>query len=153
LPRALQPVVAAQASRSPVLLPTGSATILVVEDEALVREVTTSMLRELGYQVLGAADGEEALRVFGAHAADVDLLLTDVVLPGAIRGRELAERIKAVRPEVRTMFMSGYTQNSIVHHGRLDDGVVLLGKPFKREDLAQRVAQVLASDAVSAATK
>ncbi|HVZ10143.1 CHASE3 domain-containing protein [Rhodopila sp.] len=143
LPRARQPAVAATQMQAPVNLPQGTATILVVEDEAMVREITTVMLQELGYQVLQAADGEEALRVFGEHASTVDLLLTDVVLPGQMRGRELADRIKAVRPSIRTLFMSGYTQNSIVHHGRLDDGVALLGKPFKREDLAQKVAEVL----------
>jgi CheY-like chemotaxis protein len=143
LPRALQPVASGPSVRSPVSLPHGSGTVLVVEDESLVREITCAILRELGYHVLEAKDAEEALLVFGAHAAEVDLLLTDVVLPGAIRGRELAERITALRSDIRTLFMSGYTQNSIVHHGRLDDGVALLSKPFKREELARSVAQVL----------
>ena len=127
----------------PADLPEGTATVLVVEDEPAVREISTEILRDLGYRVLEAADGEEGLRVFGAHAAEVDLLLTDVVLPGSLRGRELAERVTAVRPEVRVLYMSGYTENSIVHHGRLDDGVHLLGKPFKREQLARKVAEVL----------
>jgi CheY-like chemotaxis protein len=108
-----------------------------------VREIAVAILRSLGYRVLEASDGEEGLRVFGAHAADIDMLLTDVVLPGRVRGRELAERITAIRPQVKVLFMSGYTENSIVHHGRLDDGVQLLGKPFKREHLARKVAEVL----------
>ena len=131
------------AARAPVELPRGSATVLVVEDDAAVREIACAILGDLGYRVLEAADGEEALRVFGANAAAVDLLLTDVVLPGRLRGREVAERVAAVRPEVRVLFMSGYTENSIVHHGRLDDGVQLIGKPFKREQLARKVAEVL----------
>ncbi len=129
---------------APVELPRGSATILIVEDEPAVREVAVGILSELGYHVLEAGDGEDGLRVFGQHAAAIDLLLTDVVLPGRIRGRDLAERITAMRPEVRVLYMSGYTENSIMHHGRLDDGVQLIGKPFKREQLAQKVAEVLA---------
>jgi CheY-like chemotaxis protein len=132
-----------QRPRQPIALPRGPATVLIVEDEPPVREIAAAILGELGYQTLEAGDGEEALRVFGAHAGSVDLLLTDVVLPGKVRGRELAERIKAVRPEVKVLFMSGYTENSIVHHGRLDDGVQMIGKPFHREELARKVAAVL----------
>lgn len=147
LPRAAG-TAAAVASRTgaPVELPRGSATVLVVEDEAAVREIACAILSDLGYRVLEAADGEEALRVFGSNAAAIDLLLTDVVLPGRVRGRELSERVQALRPEVRVVFMSGYTENSIVHHGRLDDGVHLVGKPFKREQLACKVAEVLGTD-------
>ncbi len=86
------------------------------------------------------------LHVFGAHAAAVDLPLTDVVLPGALRERDVAERITAVRPEVRVLFMSGCTENSIVHHGRLDAGVQLISKPFKRDQLARKVAEVLRAE-------
>lgn len=144
LPRAVGTALpAGQRSGPPIALPRGSAMILVVEDEPSVREIAVAILGDLGYRVLAAADGEEGLRVFGAHAANVHLLLTDVVLPGKIRGRELAERITAIRPEVRVLFMSGYTENSIVHHGRLDDGVHLVGKPFSREQLARKVAEAL----------
>ncbi len=146
LPRAIGGLVPnMQRSGSPVELPHGSATILVVEDEAGVREIAVAILRNLGYRVLEAADGDQGLLVFGAHAAEIDMLLTDVVLPGKVRGGELAERITAIRPNVKVLFMSGYTENSIVHHGRLDDGVQLLGKPFKREQLARKVAEVLAA--------
>ncbi len=136
-----------QRSLAPVDLPHGSATVLVVEDEPAVREIATAILGDLGYRVLEAVDGEEGLRVFGANANSVDLVLTDLVLPGKLRGRELAERVTAVRPEVKVLFMSGYTESAIVHHGRLDDGVQLIGKPFKREQLARKVADVLAQDA------
>ncbi|NEU14254.1 response regulator [Methylobacterium sp. BTF04] len=144
LPRALGMVrVTGQRSVSPIELPRGSATVLVVEDEPAVREIACAILGDLGYRVLEASDGEDGLRVFGANAASIDLLLTDVILPGEVRGRELAERILAMRPEVKVVFMSGYTENSIVHHGRLDEGVNLIGKPFKREQLAVKVAEVL----------
>jgi len=144
LPRAIGAATAnGQRNGVPADLPHGTATILVVEDEAGVREIAVAILRNLGYRVLEAADGEAGLLVFGAHAAEIDMLLSDVVLPGKVRGRELAERITAMRPEVRVLFMSGYTENSIMHHGRLDDGVHLLGKPFKREQLARKVAEVL----------
>jgi len=143
LPRAVGAVAAAPRIGAPVELPRGTGTVLVVEDEAAVREIACAILTDLGYRVLEAADGEEALLVFGANTASVDLLLTDVVLPGKVRGRELSERVRMVRPEVKVLFMSGYTENSIVHHGRLDDGVQLIGKPFKREQLARKVAEVL----------
>jgi signal transduction histidine kinase/ActR/RegA family two-component response regulator len=150
LPRAVgAEVPAGQRTGTPVQLPRGSGTVLVVEDEPAVREIAIAILSDLGYHVLEAADGEDALRVFGAHASSVDLLLTDVVLPGKVRGREMAERIRSIRPEVRVLFMSGYTENSIVHHGRLDDGVQLIAKPFKREQLARRVAEVLRAPAAA----
>ena len=149
LPRAVGAATPSQRTGAPVELPRGSGTVLVVEDEAAVREIACAILSDLGYRVLEAADGEEALRVFGQNTASVDLLLTDVVLPGRVRGRELSERVRAVRPEVKVLFMSGYTENSIVHHGRLDDGVQLIGKPFKREQLARKVAEALGTVAAS----
>jgi signal transduction histidine kinase len=146
LPRAVGRVTqSAQRGHAPVDLPRGSATVLVVEDDQAVREIAIAILRELGYRVLEAEDGEEGLRLFEQHADALDLLLSDVVLPGALQGGQLAERITTLRPEVRVLFMSGYTENSIVHHGRLDDGVQLIGKPFTREQLARKVADVLST--------
>jgi signal transduction histidine kinase/CheY-like chemotaxis protein len=135
---------------APVELPHGSATILVVEDETAVREVTVEMLRDLGYRVLAAADGAEALRVFGENDAKVDLLLADIVLTGGMKGNEVSRRLTEIRPGLRTLFMSGYTENAIVHHGRLDEGVQLIGKPFQRPHLARKVAEVLGTSRLPA---
>ena len=132
-----------QRMATPIALPRGSATVLVVEDEPAVREIAVAILSQLGYRMLEAVDGEDGLRVFGTHMGSIDLLLTDVVLPGPVRGRDVAERITTIRPTVKVLFMSGYTENSIVHQGRLDDGVQLIGKPFTREQLALKVAEVL----------
>lgn len=146
LPRAIGAAPAGLArTEAPAELPRGSATVLLVEDEAPVREITAAMLRDLGYRVLEAADGEQALRVFGASPLAIELLLLDVVLPGRLRGRDVAERILALRPGLPVLYMSGYTENAIVHQGRLDDGVHLIGKPFDRERLARKVAQLLAA--------
>lgn len=128
-----------------VELPRGSATVLVVENEPAIREITTAILRDLAYCVLEAANGMEALEVFGENANKVDLLLADVVLPGGMRGSEVARRITESRPEVRVLFMSGYSEDAILHHGRLDPGVQLISKPFRREQLAHKVAEVLGS--------
>lgn len=143
LPRAMGPLPAGQRLGRSASLPHGSATVLVVEDEAGVREVTVAILRGLGYRVLEAADGEEALRVFADSGAAVDLAVVDVVLPGKLNGNEVARRLSEARPALRTLFMSGYTENAIVHHGRLNEGVHLIAKPFQREQLARKVADVL----------
>ena len=144
LPRAIGGVaIPPGRSSAPIELARGEATLLVVEDEPAVREITVAILRDYGYQVFEAADGQEAMALFEAHASEIDMLLSDVVLPGKLRGREIAERITALRPEVKILFMSGYTENSIVHHGRLDDGVQLISKPFQREQLAAKVAELL----------
>ena len=129
---------------APVPLLRGDATVLVVEEEPRMREVTVAILRDLGYRVLEAPAGEAALRIFDAHVSEIDLLLTDVVLPGKLRGRDVAEYITARRPRIKILFMSGYTENSIIHRGRLDENVQLIGKPFKRGQLAAKVAGMLA---------
>ena len=144
LPRAIGSLLpAAQRPAIPMELPRGSATVLIVEDEPAVREVAATILRDLDYRVLEAGAGPEALRVFGESGAKIDLLLVDVVLAGPMKGNEVAARITEIRPSVRVLFMSGYTENAIVHHGRLDDGVHLIGKPFHRDQLARKVAEVL----------
>jgi CheY-like chemotaxis protein len=124
-------------------LPRGSAAILVVEDDDDVRAVAVTILRDLGYQVLTAADGAEALRLFDAHAASVELLLIDVMLPGGLKGDEVAHQLRAKRPGLRTLFMTGYTDNPVVHRDHPDDNVQLIGKPFQRAQLAHKVAEML----------
>ena len=121
----------------------GDQLILVVEDDADVRAHAVMMLRELGYGVLEAPDGERALRLFEAQP-DVSLLFTDVGLPGAMNGRQLADALRRRRPDLPVLFTTGYARNAIVHHGRLDPGVELLPKPFSFSELANKIHQVLA---------
>jgi CheY-like chemotaxis protein len=122
----------------------GSGRILIVEDDALVRENAVEQLRSLGYDVVAAGSGSEALAALEKGEA-FDLLFTDVVMPGGMNGRELAERALALRPGLPVLYTSGYTENAIVHHGRLDRGVDLLAKPYRRQDLAAKVRAVLAA--------
>jgi PAS domain S-box-containing protein len=120
----------------------GKETILVVEDDPMVRNLITKRLIELGYRVLEAAEGGGALRILESQET-IDLLLTDVVLPGALSGRELADAAKKLRPKLKILYSSGYTQNSIDHQGKLDPGVQFLPKPFRRAELASKVREVL----------
>ncbi len=122
-------------------LRTGKETILVVEDDADVRSLAETMLTSLGYRVLQAGSGEEALAVLSKQAPD--LLLTDVILPGAYNGRDLAEKALKMRPTLKVVYMSGYTESAVVHHGRLDAGVMLLQKPFRKQELAEKIGAVL----------
>jgi signal transduction histidine kinase len=117
--------------------------VLVVEDDAAVRTATVEMLGELGYRVLEAEDGSAALPILES-GDPIDLLFTDVVMPGPVTSRELAARAKVMRPGIAVLFTSGYTENAIIHHGRLDDGVFLLSKPFRKDELARTVRSVLA---------
>jgi len=141
LPRAQQAEDAAQES-VPSRPRGGSETILVVEDDALVRRNVVAQLTGLGYTTIEAADGVEALRVVETNGA-IDLLFTDVVMPGGINGRMLADEVTRKRPAIRVLFTSGYAQNAIVHHGRLEAGVHLLGKPYRTADLARMVRVAL----------
>jgi PAS domain S-box-containing protein len=123
--------------------PRGSGeTILVVEDEAEVRSFSSEALEELGYRVLEAPDGSTALRLISRHP-EIALMFTDVGLPGGMNGRQLADQVRRVRPDLKVLFTSGYARNAIVHHGRLDPGVQLLMKPFTFADLAMRIRQTL----------
>jgi PAS domain S-box-containing protein len=123
----------------------GSETILVAEDDEAVRATVVEMLTGLGYRVLKAGDASAALTVIdsGIH---VDLLFTDVVMPGPLRSPELARKAKERLPELAVLFTSGYTENAIVHGGRLDRGVELIGKPYTKEHLARKIRHVLANE-------
>ena len=118
-------------------------TILVVEDDEALREYTTEVLRELGYSVLEARDGPSALRILESH--HVDLLFTDVVMPGGMNGRELADEAVCRWPGLRVLLTTGYSRNAIVHHGRIDAGVHMIGKPFSFGELSAKVRVLLDS--------
>ncbi|PCD67692.1 hybrid sensor histidine kinase/response regulator [Rhizobium phaseoli] len=122
----------------------GTETILVAEDDEGVRATVIEMLSDLGYYVLKAKDAQSALTVIesGAH---IDLLFTDVVMPGTLKSPELARLARARLPDIAVLYTSGYTEDSIVHGGRLDPGLELLSKPYTREDLARKIRHVLAS--------
>jgi PAS domain S-box-containing protein len=122
----------------------GTETILVVEDDAGVRATVVDMLTALGYTVLKADDGQSALEVLETGVA-IDLLFTDVVMPGPVRSTDMARRAQEMVPDIAVLFTSGYPQNAIVHGGRLDAGVELLSKPYRREELARKLRHVLAN--------
>jgi PAS domain S-box-containing protein len=130
----------------------GTETVLVVEDDDAVRATVVEMLTELGYRVLKASDASAALTVIDS-GVPIDLLFTDVVMPGPLRSPELARKAKERLPDVAVLFTSGYTENAIVHGGRLDRGVELIGKPYSKESLARKLRHVLANQKQKTAGK
>ena len=144
LPRAREEELAREASESIKVPARGHETVLLVEDEGQLREIAAEMLEELGYTVLVAATPGDALALCEKHAGEIDLLFTDVVMPN-MNGRELAGRVQAMRPRIRTLFTSGYTADTIAHRGVLDPGIWFLEKPFSMDSLARKVREVLAA--------
>src|SRR5205807_2437523 len=122
----------------PPAVPRGTETVLVVEDAPAVRAVARHVLERQGYTVIEAAGGDAALQLAAAHAGPIHLLLTDVVMPG-LSGRQVAERLAIRRPDMRVLYSSGYTDDSIVRHGILEEGIAYLQKPFTPQSLARKV--------------
>ena len=120
----------------------GSETILLVEDEPSILRMTRIMLERMGYRVLAAGTPGEAIALAREHAGEIDLLMTDVVMP-EMNGRDLAKNLLSLYPDLKRLFMSGYTANVIAHHGVLDEGVQFIQKPFAKQDLAIKVREVL----------
>jgi two-component system cell cycle sensor histidine kinase/response regulator CckA len=113
-----------------------------VEDEEGVRQLAREYLEANGYKVIEADEGSAALELASTHTGTIDVLMTDVVMPG-MSGRELAERVTKVRPETKVLYMSGYTDQAVVHHGILDKNAVLLQKPFTMMTLASKLREIL----------
>ena len=127
-------------------LPRGSETILLVEDEAGVRTLAKTILQIQGYTVLDAAQGKDAFLLSGQHEGLIHLMVTDMVMP-EMNGREVADRLKPLRPNMKVLFMSGFTDKALVHNGELDPGIAFLQKPFTPQTLARKVREVLDSPA------
>jgi len=149
LPRASTP--AEQPAPVPILnVPEhGSETILLVEDETVVRQLVAEILETSGYAVLVAGDGPSALELLRRHNDPIDLLLTDVVMPG-MSGPEVAQAVTSMRPGTQVLYMSGYTDSAIGHHGVLEPGIAFLQKPFSADDLTRKVRSLLDEQVIAA---
>lgn len=143
-PFVAEPTMGGDAARALAAMDRGRGeTVLLVEDDAAVRDLVEHLLRDLGYRVLAAGDGEAALALAESEAGQsIDLVLTDVIMPG-MNGREVATRVQAKRPRVKVIYTSGYAEDTIIHQGALDPSIVFLPKPFALNELARRVREVL----------
>jgi CheY-like chemotaxis protein len=142
LPRVDEPLEEIKGKEVIEEVPRGNETVLVVEDEEEVRKLVVRVLQKQGYRVLDAPNAGIALLICEQHVGPIHLLFTDVVMP-KMSGRELAERLGSLHPEIKVLYMSGYTDNAIVHHGVLAEGVNFIQKPFTFENLARKVREVL----------
>jgi two-component system, cell cycle sensor histidine kinase and response regulator CckA len=142
LPRMLEPATAEATALGTQPIPRGSEAVLVVEDDPAVRALASHILESLGYRVVQAAGGEEALAIARTRLEPIDLLLTDVVMPG-LNGREVADRIGPIHPRCRVLYTSGYTDDAIVRHGVLDEGIAFVAKPYTPLGLGLKVREVL----------
>jgi two-component system, cell cycle sensor histidine kinase and response regulator CckA len=148
LPREQSPATPAVRAPLPATRVVRGETILVVEDDEAMRSIAKRILAGAGYTVLAAANGGEGLLTCEQHAGEIHLLLTDVIMP-LMSGRVFAERLAKVRPGMKVLYMSGYTDDAIIHHGVLDRGTHFIGKPFAQADLLAKVRDVL--DSIEAA--
>jgi PAS domain S-box-containing protein len=144
LPRATGLQQTAAEARVSANIEGGNETILVVEDDALVRRYVMTQIESLGYTTLEAANASDALQII-YHVPTIDLLFTDVIMPAPMNGRQLVDEALKRRPDLKILYTSGYTENAIVHHGRLDSGVLLLAKPYRKSELARMIRLALAS--------
>jgi PAS domain S-box-containing protein len=142
LPRVKGDVKGEKKERTPVIKLAGFETVLIVEDDDSLRKLARTVLKQRGYKVLEAENGEDALRISKEHEGPIDLLITDVVMP-RMGGKEVAERLQTLYPRMKVIYMSGYTDEAIVHHGVLVPGLNFLEKPFSPEGLARKVREVL----------
>jgi PAS domain S-box-containing protein len=143
LPRSIGPGQSTEEAIVPAQIEGGDETVLIVEDDALVRRYVNTQITSLGYSTLEAANATEALKIINDGVA-IDLLFTDIIMSGSMNGRQLSDEALRCRPELKVLFTSGYTENAIVHHGRLDSGVLLLAKPYRKTELARMIRVALA---------
>jgi two-component system, cell cycle sensor histidine kinase and response regulator CckA len=143
LPQTTKPEIKARARKVRAGALSGSETILLVEDDAGVRSLARQILRNNGYTILEASDGVMAQEVAQHYTGQIDLVITDVIMPGGLSGVRLVEYLVAQRPQVKVLYMSGYTDNAIAHHGVLESGQAFLQKPFTPKTLARKVHAVL----------
>jgi len=143
VPEALVP------AKPPTTLPQGSETILLVEDDAGVRELVSLLLSSKGYTILTAENPSDVERLCMKHSGSIDLLLTDMILPG-VTGREVAKRVGAICPGIKVLYMSGYTDDALIRSHGLDESFAFLQKPFSKGSVAAKVREVLDSDGFTA---